>query len=65
MDAKVDAILAYTASVLPGTQSLSENCLKFLESYKAISNDYSLCSPVYSSIGSSDNDSGSHAMGQV
>lgn len=65
MDAKIDAILAYTANVLPGSQSLSESSIKFLESCKAVSTDYGLCCGVYTSYGSSDNDSGSHAMGQV
>ena len=65
MDTKIDEILSYTAGVLPGSQSISEGSVKFLESYKAIANDYGQCCGLYTSLGSSDDDYGSYGLVQV
>lgn len=65
MDAKVDGILTYTANVLPGSQSVSESSVKYLDACKAVSNDYAQCCGVYTSFGTSDSDYGSHGVGQV
>lgn len=65
MDTKILEINAYTASILPGAQGLSESSQKFLDAYKAIGTDYGLCCGVYTSLGTVDDDYGSYAIGQV
>lgn len=65
MDTKILEINAYTASILPGAQALSESSQKLLNAYKAIGNDYGLCCGVYTSLSTVDDDYGSYAIGQV
>jgi hypothetical protein len=65
MDTKIVEINAYTASILPGAQSLADASDKLFDSYKSIADDYGLCCGVYTSLGASDDDYGSYAIGQV